>query len=370
MGSARWNRKNPGWTGSSIKRTLVALCASIAVLTVACGNGGGSSSQPVHLTMFIFPGGGQDVVPKAVVKAYEQSHPNVTVTFIESSTTLVYPKMIAAKQTTPDHNYIDLGIFNASAIAQGSVDHLWDKIDFSQVPNASHVLPAYVPADHTWIGFQTSFIGLSYSKKYTGPTPDSWTAMWDPTFKGKVAYLDNSFEPLVIAARLNGGSETNIDPGFKIWSEHATNWKAFINSNDALENLLVSGDAWLGPWYASIVHGWLTSNAPIGFVVPKEGAVAFPIEMGMVTNLTPAQKKVAEDIINQLLSPANSGQYGNLTYSIPLVDNAVLTDQQKSDPFLQLSIAQNAMQLNWTVMAQQKAAWTARWAQEVKSKIG
>jgi putative spermidine/putrescine transport system substrate-binding protein len=346
-----------------------AVGAAAVMLIAACG-GGGSTSAQVHLTMFIFPGGGQDVVPKAVVKAYEATHPNVSITFIESSTTLVYPKMIAAKQTTPNQNYIDFGIFNASAVAQGGVDKLWDTIDVNNVPNSAHVLPAYVATDHTSIGFQTSFIGLAYSKKYPGPAPDSWTAMWDPKFKGKVSYLDNSFEPLVIAARLNGGDETNIDPGFKIWAAHASNWKAFINSNDALENLLISGDAWLGPWYASIVHGWLTAGAPIGFVVPKEGAVAFPIKMAEVTNMSPAQKKVAEDIMNLLLSPDNAGQYGNLTYSIPLVDNATLTAAQQSDPNLQISIAKNAMQLNWTVMAQQKAAWTARWAQEVKSKIG
>jgi putative spermidine/putrescine transport system substrate-binding protein len=168
---------------------------------------------------------------------------------------------------------------------------------------------------------------------------------------------------------LNGGSEKNIDPGFKTWAAHASNWKAFVNGNDQLENLLVTGDASIAPYFDSIVHNWELGGAPIGFSIPKEGGISFPILMSIVSNLSAAQKKVCEDIINELLTPDNAGKYGDLTWAIPLVDNATLSAQMKSAPDLQLSVAQKAFQLDWTTIAQQETVWRQRWDQEVKSKI-
>jgi putative spermidine/putrescine transport system substrate-binding protein len=336
----------------------------------ACGSGQSQSSGGnVHVTMFVFAGSHQGDVPKAVAQKYMASHPNVKIDFVESNTVIAYPKMIAAKRTTPNQNFVDFGIFNNSAVSQGVVDHLWDTIDLKNVPNVSHVLPAYVASNHMSIGYQTTIMGLAYSKKNLSTPPDSWTAMWDPAFKGKLSYLEDEWEPLVIAARLNGGSEKNIDPGFKTWAAHASNWKAFVNGNDQLENLLVTGDASIAPYFDSIVHNWEVAGAPIGFSIPKEGGIAFPILTSIVSNLSPAQKKVCEDIINELLTPENAGKYGDLTWAIPLVDNATLSPQMKSAPDLQLSVAQKAFQLDWTTIAQQETVWRQRWDQEVKSKI-
>jgi putative spermidine/putrescine transport system substrate-binding protein len=346
--------------------TLLAVLAAAGTAASASA----ASAPQIHLTMFIFPGDGQNVVPQAVVNAYEKAHPNVHITLVESSTTIWIPKMIAAKKVTPKNNPIDFGIWNSSAIAQGELNHLWGKLDLSEIPNAANIVPGYVAKDDTWLGFESTFLGLAYSKKYTGPRPNSWTDLWNPTFKGKVDWEEDSFEPLVIAARLNGGSETDIDPGFKVWEANASNFNQFVSSNTPIENDLTTGAAWIAPWYAANVHSWIESGAPIGLSVPKEGAVAEPIKLGMVTNLTPAEKTVVFAIFNKLLSPANDGKYGRLTYAIPLVKNAVLDKQQRTDPDLRLSIAKNAIQLNWNVMARNQAAWEQRWDQDVVSRIG
>ncbi|HCG01656.1 MAG TPA: hypothetical protein DEV93_14050 [Chloroflexi bacterium] len=350
--------------------TLFGMSFGVAAAVLeACGGSSGSSGGKTHVTMFVFAGSHQGDVPKAVAQKYIASHPDVQIDFVESNTVIAYPKMIAAKKTTPNQNFVDFGIFNGSAVAQGGVDHLWDTINLDNVPNVQHVLPAYVAADKMSIGYQTTIMALAYSKKSPLGVPDSWTDMWNPKYRGKLSYLSDEWEPLVIAARLNGGDEKNIDPGFKIWAANAKNWKAFVQGNDQLENLLVSGDAWIAPYFDSIVHNWELANAPIGFSIPKEGGIAFPILMSIVSDLTPAQKKVCEDLINELLSPDNAGSYGDLTWAIPLVDNATLSAQMKAAPDLQLSLAQKAFQFDWTTIAQQETTWRARWNQEVVAKV-
>lgn len=356
--------------------------AGLGVALAGCSSGSPSRSDspaavptafptgPVSLTMFVWTGSNQNVVPEELAAQYKKEHPNVKLKLLESNNTVTYPKMVAAKKTTPDQNYVDFGFFNASTWAQGVVDGMWDKLDLRMIPNAKHVLPEYLPSDHTGVGYETTVMGLTYNKKYVTTPPTSWSDLWSSKYVGKVTTFDYQWEALVVAARLNGGSEKNIQPGFDIWSKHAKNFKALVTSNDQLENLLVTGDAWIAPWYQSITSQWAAGGAPLGYVTPKEGAIAFPAYLCAVTNLTPDQKYVAQDLINRLLEPHNAGRYGALTGNIPLTGNATLTRAQKSDPNLQLSVAKKAMQFDWATIAKDNTAWSSEWDSQVKANRG
>ena len=117
-----------------------------------------------------------------------------------------------------------------------------------------------------------------------------------------MTFFDNNFVPLVLAARLNGGNEQSVEPGFRLWTEHARNIRALPTTNDALKNIVVTGEAQIAPWFAGIWKFWADEGAPLGFVNPKEGAVAFPLYLQIVKGSTPEQIKVAEEIINELMT--------------------------------------------------------------------
>ncbi|MCZ4149871.1 spermidine/putrescine ABC transporter substrate-binding protein, partial [Escherichia coli] len=77
--------------------SLASLTLTASLVLSACGgasnsgtaseNGGASDSSgdKIKLTMFIWAGSNQDIVPKEVVAEYVKEHPNVEVTFEESS---------------------------------------------------------------------------------------------------------------------------------------------------------------------------------------------------------------------------------------------------------------------------------------------
>jgi putative spermidine/putrescine transport system substrate-binding protein len=362
-------------------RIVLPVVTSLSLLLAACGSGepiqpantngnaSADSDGKVHLTMFIWAGSHQGDVPRKVVAKYLESHPNVTIDFVESNNTITYPKMIAAKRATPDKPYVDFGFFNASTVAQGDVDDMWDSLDPANVPNINHVIPEYRRPNDVGVGYVTTLMGLLYNKEKIKTPPTSWTALWDPANKGRVTTFDYQWQALTVAARLNGGGEANIDPGFKLWSEHADQFKALVNSNDQLKNLLVSGDAWIAPWFSNISQTWIDEGAPLEYVNPKEGAIAFPAYLQVVKGITPEKKKIAEEIINLLLEPENIGEYGALTYGVPVTDNAKLSDAQKNNPNLSLEVVKNAMQLDWGTIAKNDAAWKKRWDQEVKAKM-
>jgi putative spermidine/putrescine transport system substrate-binding protein len=321
------------------------------------------------LTFFIWAGANQGVVPMEVITAYRAAHPDVTIDVLESNNTITYPKMVAARRTTPDSPLVHCGFFNVDSITRGDVDDMWESMDPAMIPNMANVIAKYARPNNAGVAYQMSAIGLLYNKDIVKTPPDSWSALWDPAYKGHVVMFDYDTRVLAIAALLNGGSESNIDPGFKIWAEHADNFRALVDANDAVKNALASGEATLAPWFSAIGKIWIKEGAPFAFVMPKEGAIGFPLYLAIAKGVTPAQRAVCGDLINTLLDAKNAGRYGELTGSIPTVRNAVVSPAVAADPDLNPDIAAKAIVLDYSTIARNTAEWHKRWDREVKRRM-
>lgn len=342
----------------------LALLGSTGAATVAA-----NAQEPVDITFFIWAGSNQGVVPTEVIEAYKKEHPEVTINILESNNAITYPQMVAAKRTTPDAPLVNCGFFNVDSMTKGDADEMWATIDPAMVPNINNVLPNFRRPDDKGVGFQMSGIGILYNKDKVKEPPTSWKVMWDESSRGRVTMFDYDTRMMSIAARLNGGDEKNIDPGFKVWADNAENFRALVDSNDAVKNLLVSGDAWYAPWFSSLATVWIKEGAPLAFAVPEEGAIAFPIYLTIVEGSTDAQKKVCSDLLNTLLQPDNAGKYGQLTFSIPVVKDAEMTEEQKNSPTLNLEMAEKSIVLDFGHIGRMTPEWRQRWDREVKFKL-
>lgn len=329
----------------------------------------GAQDEDVQITFFIWAGSNQGIVPMEVIEKYREEHPNVTIDILESNNAITYPKMVAAKRTTPDDPLVHCGFFNVESMNKGDVDEMWESIDPALVPNIENVLEEFIREDRRGVGYQMSGIGILYNKEALAEPPESWSAMWDPKFRNRVVMFDYDTRMMMIAARLNGGDEHNIDPGFEVWSENAENFRALVDSNDGVKNLLVSGDAWIAPWFSSLATVWIEEGAPLGFAVPKEGAIAFPIYLTISQGVTDAERKVCSDLIDELLTPENAARYGQLTFAVPVVKNASLSEDQMNNPMLNIEMAETAILPDYKHIAEMTPEWRQRWDREVKFKL-
>jgi putative spermidine/putrescine transport system substrate-binding protein len=325
------------------------------------------AASKVKLTMFIWAGAGQGVLPREVVARYLKAHPDVEIEFWESNNAVTYPKMLAAKQANPNAPLINLGYFNVDISNRGDADDMWVTMDPARVPPVGRINPTLRRPGNRGIGYGIINVGLMYNKNLVKEPPTSWTALWDPKWRGKVTFFDNNFMPLVLAARLNGGSEKDIEPGFRVWAEQAKNIRALPTSNDQLKNILVTGEAQVAPWFSAIWKFWADEGAPLGFVNPKEGAVAFPIYLQIVKGSTPEQIKVAEEVVNELLTAENNSRYARLTHNIPAFPEAGMA--QRVDEALNPKVLDTAIWLDWATMGQKASEWRQRWEKEVKSRM-
>jgi putative spermidine/putrescine transport system substrate-binding protein len=361
---------------------LAGLWLMAADVIAACGGetspstgSSGTSNQPVHLTEFTWVGSGQDVQPPKFKADYTKAHPNVTIDFLPGTNSETYPKIVQSLQVTPDKPLVNFGYFNIDATTKGTVAGIWESLDPKVVTNLSKVFSAYRRPLDKGVFFSTSAIGLMYNNKLVNPPPTSWKDLWDPRFKGKVAFWDApnwSFNGLVATAKLNGGSEDNIEPGMKMYEQAAKGGQiqSLYNSNDAGKQLLVSGTALITPFFFGIMEPWVVKeNAPLGYVVPKEGQIAFPLGFQVVKGSSKDQVKAASEIINLMLAPEAVAEWCNLTYSLPAVNGASVDPKLGTLPAYKKDNVANAIQLNWQKIATNNTAWLEQWNSRIKANL-
>ncbi|HEY1366730.1 MAG TPA: extracellular solute-binding protein [Gaiellaceae bacterium] len=335
-------------------------------------------TDSVHVTEFCWVGSGQDITPFQVRSAYLKTHPDVAIDMLQGTNAETYPKILTSVQVTPDDPLVNFGFFNVGLITQGTVDKLWLPFNAKKMPNLKRVLPKFrLPGDRG-VFFASSPIGIMYNtevfKQKGWKAPTSWKDLWNPRYKGKVAFWDApswSYNGLVATARMYGGSEKNIEPGMKVFEKAAKSGQiqSLYTSNSQAQQLLVSGDAWITPFFFGIMEPWVKQGAPLGYVVPKEGQIAFQLGFAMVKGSDTAQQQVAMEVVDAMLLPRVVEEWCNYTYSVPLVRGVRFApDRQKLSAYQPKNVA-NQMQLDWTTIAKNNTQWLEQWNSRVKANL-
>jgi len=329
-----------------------------------------------RLTLFVWSGLNLPVVAHEVARFYMRNHSGVQIDVLEGQNFEVYPKMVSARKLTPDRPLVHFGYSNAQFTYQGDVDDMWEALDLRHIPNADNIADAYRRPGERGIGFSMAPVGLMYNpevlRRAGVEPPTSWTDMWHPRFRGRLTSIKYAWyaNGLVIAAKLNGGSERNIEPGFRLWSERAGQFVAFANSNVETRDLVVRGDAWLAAMFGGNVLAWKQEGAPLEFVIPREGAIAFPLYLVVVKGVTPQQKRIAEEVINLILSERWLARWATLTYFVPTTKRPVAPPSLRSLPMYSPAEIARAIQFDWLTIAQNERVWRERWDKEVVARMG
>lgn len=148
-------------------------------------------------------------------------------------------------------------------------------------------------------------VGITYNPDKIKTPPTSWNDIWKPEYKGRVGItnlnstLGTGF--LVEIARMRGGSEANVDAGFKAIEELKSNLGAVAANPGQLATLYQQGQIDIGPGNFNAIQILKARGVPVEFVAPKEGAIAFKTTIHLVKNSP--NKELAFKLIESALSP-------------------------------------------------------------------
>ncbi|MDN7746482.1 ABC transporter substrate-binding protein [Burkholderia multivorans] len=331
----------------------LALSASVAAhaeTTLYVANVGGSNEQLYR----------QKVIP-----AFEKAH-NVKIVYVAGNSSDTLAKLQAQK----GHQQINVAVMDDGPMYQAMQLGLCAKIDDAPIMKDLYPLARLGP-EAVGVGVVATGIGYNADafKKLGLPAPDSWKSLEDPRLKGKLGMppitVTYGLHTLVMLARLNGGGEKRIDPGFDAMAKHvAPNVLSWAPTPGEMDGLMQAGDVIAAPYGSGRAVSLQNTGFPLKFVYPKEGAVALQVAACAVAEN--AQPQLSQQFIQYLLTPevqalqAQAIGLGPVNRTVKLAPDVAARVPYGPDQVAKLTT------VDWTTINPRRTEWTQRWNRAVE----
>lgn len=317
-----------------LRRDFLKLMGTMGIVAAggaACSQMGQPSAEPtepMELNIGVWDSTFLPIVERLAYAPFREAHPEVTITLFDAYNAQDYAKLLAAKENPPPP--IDASCWNDSWAARGAEEGMWLQIDKANVPNSAYVAEELNPAYGLGITFGVTPFGIAYSPEYVDP-PTSWTDLYDPKYKGKVALWDVFFDWLLMAARVEGGDEYDLEPGIRAWEKAKENIGMWVGSLPLLHEALDRGEIWLAADWASFCLGAKRQGKSVDFALPSEGATQASEIFMLHSGISPEAKALTEEFFNYFLTiEFQTEQLENTFYSPSRRDVEIPEDLRSS----------------------------------------
>lgn len=340
-----------------------------ALLAALSLTGALSAIAPAHAetTLYLANVGGSDeqLYRQKIIPAFEKAH-NVKIVYVAGNSSDTLAKLQAQK----GHEQINVAVMDDGPMYQAIGLGLCGKLDDAPVMKDVYPLARLGP---TAIGVGMVATGIGYNeqafKKLGLPAPDSWKVLTDPRLKGKVGVppITNTYglHTLVMIARMNGGSEKNIDPGFTaMTTQVAPNVLSWAPTPGEMDSLMQSGDVIVAPYGSGRAVALQHTGFPLKFFYPKEGGVALQVAACVVAQN--AQPQLSQEFVQYLLSPevqvmmAQDIGLGPVNKTVKLSPDVAALVPYGPDQIAKLT------SVDWAAINEHRGEWTERWNRSVE----
>ena len=285
---------------SSIALIALILCACISPAVLASSDNDYSHLKGTTINVYnwgeYISDGSDDSLD--VNKAFEERY-GITVNYTNyESNENMYNKLKSGGA-----NY-DVIIPSDYMIAKLIDEDMLSELDFSNIPNYKYILEKYKnlyydPDNKFSVPYTVGMVGLIYNTTMVEGNPDSWSALWDEKYAGKILMFNNPRDAFGIAQCYLGQSVnttelTEWDEAIELLKKQNPLVSSYVM--DEVYNKMENGEAALAPYYAGDFLTMYDINPDLAFVYPKEG-VNFFVD-AMCIPKSAENKEAAELYIN------------------------------------------------------------------------
>lgn len=328
----------------------------------------GMARAQTELVVAGYGGSFETIFKQKLAPGFEKKH-NVKVNFISGNST----ETVARVQAQKDHAQIDVTFVDDGPAFQGQALGLWEPIDPKIVTNLANLYDIAKHKDGIGVDMGVVATGLMYNtelfKQKGWAPPSSWNDLARPEHAGHLVIppIQNTYglHALVMFARMNGGSEKNIDPGFTALKKFKHNVLVFEAQPGKHSELFQSKQAWMGVWGSGRVYALADTGFPVEFVYPKEGALALAVTMNVVKGAK--NRRLANEFINAMLEQdaqqvwAESFKFGPYNKNVKLQ-----LELAAKVPYGPEKVAK-LIKIDWETANAARPQWTERWNKEIEN---
>ncbi len=302
---------------------------------------------------------------RAVVGPAFQSTSDSSVSFTPLLNIDQIGKIQASSNNPPfDVVLFDEGPLNA-AIKAGILEKfpVADSKSYADIPEAFRHPESYAPVATVQV------VGIAYNPKKITTPPTSWADLWKPEYKGRVGItglgssLGTAF--LIEIAKMHGGSETDVEPGFEALKTLLPNVGAVAPSPGALATLFQQGEIDIAFNYWGNVSQLAAKGVDIAFAKPNTGAVIVRSSAQIVKN-NRDPKAVLSYLDTVLSAPVQTRLEASPWVMMPTNSKVALTGENLKIASSVDDLIAKGVLLDWTKFQGMRGDWIKRFTEEVK----
>lgn len=291
----------------------------MAVVLIAGGIFYGSKEKLGGDNQVVVYNWGEYIDPDVITMFEEETGINVIYEEFETNE-IMYPKIqsgaIAYDVVCPSDYMIERMIEN----------DLLAEIDFSNLPNSAYIDDEYMEQAKQFdrenkysVPYLWGTVGILYNKTMVDEPIDSWSVLWDETYKDNILMQDSVRDTLGITLKYLGYSLNSTD--LDELEEAKTlliNQKPLVQAYviDQVRDKMIGNEAAIGVIYSGEALYTQFENPDLAYVIPKEGSNIWIDSWVIPKNAK--HKENAEAFIDFLCRPEIAKRnFDYITYSIP-----------------------------------------------------
>ena len=293
----------------------------------------------------------EDVIP-----GFEKQH-NMEVSLIVEDDVTILPKLQIARSRAP----YDVCFMDHDKALLGADMGVWA---LDQSANLKNIGAIYASCKPPATGHYAVFVleyPLVYNTEIIKTAPASWSDLWTPGMKVAVPHVSQAYGLtfLYIAALLNGGSATNLEPGYAA-IKRLGNFKIYRSVSQGLA-LFQQKEVDAGLFYAHRAQSMLESGIPVARTTPKEGT--WGIRTGIQIPKATANMEGALAWTDTMLAAPAQEALAKSLYA-PTNRNTVFPPEQAKRLILGEKTIDAIRELPWKDILPQRDAILDRWNRE------
>jgi putative spermidine/putrescine transport system substrate-binding protein len=345
-----------------MKREAVFVVTMAAA--VALSNTAGAQDKTLYIGAY--GGSFEQVMRQQVFPPFEKKYA-VKIEYVSGNSTDTLAKLQAQK----GNEQIDVAILDDGPMYQAVALGFCAPLASAPIYKNLYDVATFASGKAVSIGLVGT--GIMYNTKYFAehnwPAPTSWKDLEDPKYKKLLVIppLNNTYglHALVMEARINGGGEKDIDPGFKVF-------KTLINPNvlvyepspGKMTELFQTNQAMIAVWGSGREKALADTGFPVGFVYPKEGGVALGVAACAVAG--GLSKPEAQEFVQFLLTPEMQTVLAEGAGLGPVNKNVTLPpDKQVGIPYGPAQM-DKLLKIDWDTVNEHREEWNKRWTREIE----
>jgi putative spermidine/putrescine transport system substrate-binding protein len=249
-------------------------------------------------------------------------------------------------------------------------------IDVERAPNLKK-LPAFALSKNaagqaTVLTAGVVGVGILYNeeqlKKNNLPVPKSWADLKKPEYAGRLGITapqsSMGTAALVMLARINGGGENNIDPGFAA-TKAITPKNTIFTWSSEMSNLFQLGDLWVAVNSNNIAPALRANGLPIRFSLPAEGSPTANTGMSLVKG-GPCEAAAYEYVNLYFSDEFQAKRMASGTLSASKSAWAKVSPELRAELGMGPEDLDKFIDLDWRAINAARPGWIERWTREIK----